>query len=110
MKKIAAVLALFIIGSTGCGTQSTGDPADTEEPSVFSGKVIQVTEEGALIIEPDEGEGIRQSGTEVSVSPENDEEFNLGDHVMVTHEGPVMESHPLQVHLIEIEMLSDPDQ
>ena len=107
MKKIAAIRALFIIVSTGCGVQDTGDPADREEPSVFSGTVIRVEGDGSLIIEPDKGEEIRQSGTEVSVSPENDEDFNLGDHVLVTHEGPVMEIHPLQVHLISIESSED---
>lgn len=107
MKKIAGVMALFIIFATGCGARNTSDSADTEEQSVFSGEVIRITGDGSLIIKPDEGEEIRQSGTEVSVSPENDEDFNLGDHVLVTHEGPVMESHPLQVHLIAIERVDD---
>lgn len=107
MKKIAAIMALFIIVSTGCGVQDTGDPADREEPSVFTGTVIRVEGDGTLVIEPDEGEEIRQSGTEVSINPEDDQNFELGVQVMVTHEGPVMESHPLQVHLISIESSED---
>lgn len=107
MKKIAAFMALFIIVSAGCRAQDTGDPADREAPSVFSGTLIRVAEDGTLIIEPDEGEEIRQSGTEVSINPGDNQNFELGDQVMVTHEGPVMESHPLQVHLISIERSED---
>ena len=78
------------------------------EEAVFEGTVAVVeAEESILIVEPHEGESIRQSGTLVSLSvPEDHAYYEVGDTVRVTHEGPVMESHPLQVNLISIKKTS----
>ncbi|GAA0368640.1 hypothetical protein GCM10008932_20450 [Alkalibacterium iburiense] len=77
------------------------------EEAVFEGTVAVVeAEESILIVEPHEGESIRQSGTLVSLSVPEDHTYEVGDTVRVTHEGPVMESHPLQVNLISIKKTS----
>lgn len=87
-------VSLFL---TGCFEQDQTDE--------FTGIVIEVQVTNHLIVEPHEGEPIRSSGTEVSISAPADQNFEIGDEVRVTHEGPVMESHPLQVHLISIELV-----
>lgn len=98
MKKIVTIIGLvMVLILTGCQSE--------EEGSVFEGTVIQ-TGENYVIVEPFEDEEIRRSGTEVSITVDEDSGFDIGDEVRVTHEGPVMESHPLQINLIEIEQIN----
>lgn len=82
----------------GCQSQNT------EDYSSFEGTVIRA-DETHIIVEPFEEEDIRRSGFEVSI-PIDKNSFQVGDKVKVTHEGPVMESHPLQIRLIEIERIN----
>lgn len=97
LKRIVAIgFMLFFI--SGCA-EDTGE--------TFTGTVISLEQSNQLIVRPDEYEAIRQSGDEVSISAPADQSFEEGDRVIVTHEGPVMESHPLQVHLISIELEED---
>src|SRR5690554_4504702 len=81
---------------------------ETVSEAVFEGTVV-VAEAGEsiLIVEPHEGESIRRSGTLVSLSVPEDHAYEVGDTVRVTHEGQVMESHPLQINLLSIEKTSD---
>jgi len=98
MKKVlAAVTLLVFILLTGC-----------ESGESLLGTVIRMDEE-TMVVEPFEGEEIRRSGTEVSVSVPDDLDLEVGDQVRVTHEGPVMESHPLQITVIAIEELNGLD-
>lgn len=92
-KMVASLMLLFFLILTGCQSGET-----------FEGTVIRVDEYG-VVVEPFEDEEIRRSGTEVSVSVEDDMDLEVGDQVRITHEGPVMESHPLQIDLIEIEQI-----
>ena len=95
MKTIAtAVMVTWLLFLTGCQTGES-----------FEGTVIRVNGSG-VVIEPFEDEEIRRSGTEVSVVVEEDMGLEIGDRVKVTHEGEVMESHPLQINLIEIEKIN----
>ncbi|SFC29622.1 hypothetical protein SAMN04488102_104262 [Alkalibacterium subtropicum] len=94
MKKIPVLVSLlcfFLL--TGC-----------QSGEVFEGTVIRVDDQ-SIVVEPFEGEEIRRSGTEVSVSLEEDMDLDVGDQVRITHEGNVMESFPLQIDLIEIERI-----
>ena len=94
MKKIVVVIALLItLTLTACQSGES-----------FEGTVIRIDESSA-VVEPFEGEEIRRSGDEVSVSIQVDTALEVGDHVKITHEGPVMESHPLQINTISIEIL-----
>lgn len=92
---LGLMIAVLLVLS---GCQSAED-----HPS-FEGTVIRV-EEASIIVEPFEDEDIRRSGFEVSISVDDPSDFQVGDTVKVTHEGPVMESHPLQINLIEIERI-----
>lgn len=92
-KMVASLMLLFFLILTGCQSGET-----------FEGTVIRVDEYG-VVVEPFEDEEIRRSGTEVSISVEDDRGLEVGDRVRITHEGPIMESHPLQIDLIEIEQI-----
>lgn len=97
MKKVILKLLSFsLVVLSGCQTLPN-------HPS-FEGKVIRV-EETSVIIEPFEDEEIRQSGDEVSIPVDEDLVLEIGDEVKVTHEGPIMESYPLQIKLLEIEAI-----
>ncbi|MCC5889002.1 MAG: DUF3221 domain-containing protein [Alkalibacterium sp.] len=98
MFKRLAVLSLLLFFISGCA-EDNGES--------FTGEVISVEGSNQLIVRPDEEEEIRQSGDEVSISAPMEQSFEEGDRVIVTHEGPVMESHPLQVHLLSIELTEE---
>ncbi|MFO8068956.1 MAG: hypothetical protein R6U02_03080 [Alkalibacterium sp.] len=91
---VAVFIFTFLFILNGC-------QADGNHPT-FEGTIISV-EESYVIVEPFEDEEIRRSGSEVSIRAEADLDFQVGDEVVVTHEGPIMESFPLQIELIEIE-------
>ncbi|WP_368645208.1 DUF3221 domain-containing protein [Alkalibacterium putridalgicola] len=94
MKRVlTAFILLFLFLLAGCQSGET-----------FEGTVIRIDDQ-SVVIEPAEGEDIRRSGTEVSISVEEDMDLEIGDRVRVRHEGPVMESFPLQINLIEIERI-----
>lgn len=98
MVKYIAVISLVLFLISGCAADAG---------ATFTGTVISADSSNQLIVRPDEEEDIRQSGDEVAISAPPDQTFEEGDRVIVTHEGPVMESHPLQIHLISIEMAED---
>lgn len=98
MFKRLVIVDLMLIFISGCAE----DAGET-----FTGTVISAEPSNQLIVRPDEDEAIRQSGDEVSISAPSDQSFEEGDRVVVTHEGPVMESHPLQIHLLSIELAED---
>ncbi len=74
-----------------------GLPSLVFEGEQFTGTVLTITGQSALV-EVDEGCAIRSSGGQVSVSLEQNS-LNLvpGDRVMVTYDGMVLESYPLQL-------------
>lgn len=78
----------------------SGCQANEDYPT-FEGTIMSV-EESYVIIEPFEDEEIRRSGSQVSIRVDDDLTFQVGDEVIVTHEGPIMESFPLQINLVEI--------
>ncbi|OJF93087.1 DUF3221 domain-containing protein [Alkalibacterium sp. 20] len=95
MKMVVVVFMFtFIFVLSGCQTN--------KNYPTFEGRIINV-EESYIIVEPFEDEEIRRSGSEVSIRVEDDLNFQVGDEVRVTHDGPIMESFPLQINLIEIE-------
>ncbi|WP_423190011.1 DUF3221 domain-containing protein [Alkalibacterium sp. f15] len=98
MKTVVAVFIFtFLFVLNGCQT--------SEDYPTFEGTIISV-EGSHVIVEPSEGEEIRQSGSEVSIRVEDDLNLEVGDEVIVTHEGTIMESFPLQINLIEIERIN----
>lgn len=99
MKRILVVFVIMSLFLTGCSTDDQSED--------FRGTVIEVQSSDHILVEPHEDESIRSSGTEVSIIVPADQQFEVGDEVLVTHEGPVMESHPLQVHLISIEQIEE---
>lgn len=100
MKKWIALLGLLSLFLTGCFPE--------DQAAEFRGTVVEVQLTNHIIVEPYEEESIRSSGTEVSISVPDDQQFEVGNEVLVVHEGPVMESHPLQIHLLSIELVDSP--
>lgn len=94
MRTVLIVVGLLLLASTGCSS--------ADEPARFSGTVTEVQGQ-ELIVEPDPEEAIRASGSVVSITSPENKKFQTGDRVVVTHEGEIMESYPLQIRLLSIE-------
>ena len=89
---VAVVLVTGLI--TGCGK---------DKEVTFKGVIIEWSETTAVVT-PDEGEQILNSGDKVVVDmTKGDGKFTLGDRVLVTYDGTVMESYPLQIRTIRVE-------
>lgn len=101
MKKVIMIMVMMgIILLSGCEGQVQGE--------TFEGIVVTAESDApTIIVEPCEGEDIRRSGTLISIGVPDEQNFQVGDKVRVTHEGPVMESHPLQINLLSIEKTGD---
>ncbi len=75
-----------------------------ESVSSFRGKVVEVGTT-SVIVEPFVGESIRKSSDKVAVSIiDNKVKYKVGDIVKVTYTGEVMESYPVQINEISIEI------
>lgn len=75
-----------------------------ERVSSFRGRVVEVGNT-FIIVEPFAGESIIKSSDKVSVSIiDSKVKYNLGDIVKVTYTGEVMESYPVQINEISIEI------
>lgn len=101
MKRFLVLLiGLFLIGCT---------QSEEEQSYVFTGEIISIhyTDEpwSAVAFSEDIGDGGYPEGAEVSIQLDENEEWEVGDQVRVTHEGPILESYPLGTNQIDIEKM-----
>ncbi|EXJ23656.1 hypothetical protein ADIAL_0919 [Alkalibacterium sp. AK22] len=94
MKRLLIFITVLLLAAAGCGLP--------DEHAHFSGTVTNVDGQ-QLIVEPDAEEAIRDSGAAVAITVPDSQHFQTGDRVVVTYEGEIMESYPLQIRLIAIE-------
>lgn len=115
MKKIliAVCVLLAILSVTACSDNNERADVDNAgnqneiKKRAFTGVITQIIG-STLIIEPNEDEDIRSSGDAVSVVINRDiEKYSAGDTVMVEYDGNIMESYPLQINMLGIEILNE---
>lgn len=86
-------------------------PVDTinneQNEKSFFGKVVE-TEISYIIVEPNEGEDIRNSSDKISIGlgEQNDALYEVGTNVKITYDGNIMESYPAQIKATKIEVKS----
>jgi hypothetical protein len=93
-------------GSSGGEFNNEGSQDELENSREISGNFAGVVSEildGEVIVAPNEGEEILSSGDLVIVNIGEDEDFAVGDNVLVFYDGELMESYPLQVNVVLIE-------
>lgn len=78
-----------------------------ENSAYFYGKVVE-SYQNYIIVEPNEGEEIRNSADkiEVSLGKNNDAIYEVGTNVKITYKGYIMESYPAKVDVTKIELKS----
>jgi len=71
--------------------------------------VIEESFSGVLTIEPDEDEEIRASADKImiNINPSLNDVSRLGQRVIVTYIGDIMELYPAQVKVIEVQFYED---
>ncbi|MED1603294.1 DUF3221 domain-containing protein [Alkalihalophilus marmarensis] len=97
-------LFLLVLVSVLFSACNSGEHELIEE-AAFTGTIESIHNDSAIIA-IEEGE-ILSSGDKVSVNlAVNEEEtFQVGDRVVVSYDGAVMESYPLQIHTISIKQI-----
>jgi hypothetical protein len=80
------------------------EPID-QETHTFTAEIISIHENGASGVVLSEDIAGYPSGAEISVSLTEEEEWEVGDQVRVEHEGPFLESHPIQIQQVDIEKI-----
>lgn len=73
--------------------------------NVFYGTILELYQDGAVaLVEPEEGADIRSSGDQVRVNlaVNTTDNFSVGDRIQVEYDGGVMETYPLQIHVLQV--------
>lgn len=89
----------------------SSDPVDTinneQNEKSFFGKVVEA-EILYIIVEPNEGEDIRNSSDKISIGlgEQNDALYEVGTNVKITYDGNIKESYPAQIKATKIEVKS----
>ncbi len=68
----------------------------------FEGKIDSIENGTAIVIPNGDEQYILSSGDKVKVNISSDN-FKVNDEVVITYDGSIMESYPLQINLIKIE-------
>ena len=112
MKKVVIILCVMIaifsvVACSDTPAIDRGDGSDNLDVSTdtvtFSGTILELNGNNA-IVEPFEGEPIRSSADKIVVDlSSNNENFAVGDEIIVEYTGEVMESYPAQIVVLGIE-------
>jgi len=70
----------------------------------FRGIIIEQSSNGILIIEPNDDEWIRNSADKISVNVFPDRMYKVGQRVIVTYIGEIMETCPAKVNAIDVQL------
>lgn len=81
------------------------DNKSGQNQDTFTGVISEINDGTQAVVSIDEGHNIRSSGDKVYVSLPEDKAFKVGDKIKVTYTGEVMESDPLQINQIKVEII-----
>ncbi len=93
-----------------CSFKVTVSIPETTDFPCFFGKVVE-SDKNHIIVEPNEGEIIRNSADKISIGlgEDNDGIYEEGTNVKITYTGDVRETYPVQIDVIKIELKSVDD-
>ncbi len=79
--------------------------------AIFRGIIDEINDSVAIVIPNSDQEHILSSGDKVTVNLSDfDSEFAVGDEIVVYYTGDIMESYPLQIDTVDVELAEDFDQ
>jgi len=89
----------------GCNSEDTKNDND-EVKAAFIGTIEEIKDDKFGLVDVEEGE-ILSSGNRVSVnlSVNPTETFQIGDKIKVEYDGTTMESFPLQINTLTVELV-----
>ncbi len=97
---------------TACSGEKESEDINSQEVvdsiAIFKGVISEIDEKSAIVDVNADQEHILSSGDKVSVNLSiSQQEFVVGDEIVVYYSGEIMESYPLQVNVSDIELLED---
>lgn len=114
-KRIIGVLViLLVVGLTyGCGHSSkrngigdrNTDFINENETFNFTGRILEIIDTDSAIVKGVLIENNPEGKVLVDLSVNEDEGFEVGDHVKVEFDGPIMESNPMKIHTLSVELI-----
>ncbi len=79
--------------------------------AIFRGVIDEINDGTAIVVPNSDQEHILSSGDKVTVNlSASDSEFAVGDEIVVYYTGDIMESYPLQIDTVDVELAKDFDQ
>ncbi len=79
--------------------------------AIFRGVIEEMSDSTATVAPNDDQEHILSSGDKVKVNLSvSDGKFEVGDEIVVYYTGEIMESYPLQINTVDVELSEDFDQ
>ncbi len=79
--------------------------------AIFRGIIDEINENIAIVVPNSDQEHILSSGDKVKVNiSASNSEFTVGDEIVVYYTGEIMESYPLQIDTVDVELAEDFDQ
>ncbi len=117
MKKILITLlagAMTITTLTACSEQTPpinneGQNLSNENSvAIFQGVIDEITDTSAIVKPNNDQEHILSSGDKVKVNLSvSDDKFSVGDEIVVYYTGDIMESYPLQIDTVDVEVAEE---
>ncbi len=120
MKRLLTILIVGIMIIpilTACSEQITPVHNDEQNISgessvaIFRGVIDKINDNTAIVVPNSDQEHILSSGDKVTVNLSvSDSEFVAGDEIIVYYTGEIMESYPLQIETVDVELAEGFDQ
>lgn len=80
-----------------------GEKIEQKEKKIFIAKVLETYTNGSILVEPLEGEEIRESADKIVIKNTLDKTWKVGSTVKIEYAGYLLETYPAQTSASEIE-------
>lgn len=110
---IGLLMILLVVGLTyGCGNTSKHGDNNTDfinenEHFNFTGTISEMIDTDSAIVKAVLIENNPEGKILVDLSVNEDEVFEVGDQVKVEFDGPIMESDPMKIHTLSVELIEE---
>ena len=108
MKKLIGFILTLVLCVTIAACADHKCPSVTIGQPVFKAKILEMNGD-TVLVEPLEGEIVRNSSDRISFSKKDLEQIGavVGQVVEITYDGNIMESYPAQIHASKWEIVYD---
>ena len=104
MKKLIALMLVLVcvISLVACDNKSGKDFDKVEDKHQFEATILEIYE-GSFLVKPADGTTELNSSDKIVASTQNADksiEWKVGDLVLITYSGEILESYPAQLHQV----------